>query len=138
MKLSKNFTLQEFVRSQTAARRNIDNTPDAAIIARLKLLVDEVLQPVRDSFYRPVRITSGYRSPRLNRAIGGSRNSQHMRGEAADFEIPGVSNCVVSKWISDNLKYDQNILEFYTPGQPNSGWVHVSYGPRMRQQDLVI
>lgn len=136
MKLGKNFSLHEFTRSQTASRRNIDNTPDPVIVKRLEALVDNVLQPVRDHFGRPVRISSGYRSPRLNRAIGGSRTSQHMQGEAADFEIPGLSNYEVAKWMKQNLNYDQLILEFYTPGVPNSGWIHVSYGPRMRNQEL--
>lgn len=136
MKLSKNFTLEELQKSQTAARRRIDNTAPDEVVANLKTLVENILQPVRDHFKKPVVISSGYRSPRLNRAIGGARTSQHVYGQAADFEIPGLSNYKVAKWIEENLPFDQLILEFYTPGQPNSGWVHVSYGPRNRKQVL--
>lgn len=136
MQLSKNFQLHEFTRSQTATRRGIKNTPTPAQIESLRKLCVHVLQPVRDHYGQPIRISSGFRSPRLNRAIGGSSTSQHSKGEAADFEVPGVSNLAVCRWMEANLNYDQLILEFYTPGVPNSGWVHVSYGPRMRNQEL--
>jgi hypothetical protein len=72
-------------------------------------------------------INSGYRGPALNEAVGGSSNSQHCKGEAVDIECPGTGNYDVAKWIEDNLDFDQLILEFYTPGIPDSGWVHVSY-----------
>lgn len=136
MKLTKNFSLHEFTRSQTATRRGIKNHPDAKKIAALKLLCEKVLQPVRDHYGKPLRISSGYRSPALNRAIGGASNSQHAKGEAADFEIPGVSNIEVCRWMEANLNYDQLILEFYRPGEPNSGWVHVSYREPYRNQEL--
>ncbi|MAY20327.1 MAG: hypothetical protein CL955_06885 [Erythrobacteraceae bacterium] len=134
--LSKHFALHEFTRSQTASRRDIDNRPGEAEIAALRLLCHKVLEPVREHFDRPVRISSGYRSPALNRAIGGSRTSQHCKGEAADFEIAGISNIEVCRWMEKHLNYDQLILEFYTPGQPNSGWVHVSYRQPYRNQEL--
>ena len=136
-RLSRSFALSEFTASQTATRREIDNLPGPREIAALGLLCDRVLQPVRDYFARPVTISSGYRSPKLNRAIGGSSSSQHCLGEAADFEIPGISNFEVARWIEQHLQYDQLILEFYTPGEPNSGWVHVSYRlGRLRNQEL--
>lgn len=136
MRLSRNFQLSEFLVSQTAARRGIDNTPSSEIIARLEALCRHVLQPLRDHYLRPVTISSGYRSPALNRAIGGASSSQHCRGEAADFEIPGISNVEVARWMQASLNYDQLILEFYTPGDPNSGWVHVSWRPNYRNEEL--
>ena len=83
-------------------------------------------QPVRDNFGVTV-INSGYRGPALNEAVGGSSKSQHCKGEAVDLECPGTANYDVCAWIQDNLDFDQLILEFYTPGIPDSGWVHVSY-----------
>lgn len=134
--LSEHFHLSEFTKSQTASRRGIDNAPGAWEIGNLRKLCQNVLEPVRAHFGRPVVISSGYRSPALNRAIGGSVKSQHCKGQAADFEIPGVSNVEVARWIHRNLNYDQLILEFYTPGQPNSGWVHVSWTAPYRNQEL--
>jgi len=125
--LSPHFSLVELTKSQVAARRGIDNTPDAAAVARLRLLCTQVLEPVRAHFGRPVTIGSGYRSARLNRAIGGAAGSQHCRGEAADIEIAGVPNGDIALWISRALTFDQLILEAYQPGVPASGWVHVSY-----------
>lgn len=126
MKLSKNFTLSEFTKSQTALRQGIDNTPQGEHLDAAKELFENVVQPVRDHFGVTV-INSGYRGPALNEAVGGSSNSQHCKGQAVDIECPGTSNYEVAKWIEDNLDFDQLILEFYTPGIPDSGWVHVSY-----------
>lgn len=126
MNLSKNFTLTEFTKSQTALRMGIDNTPNDEHLESAKKLFVNVVQPVREEF-GPTMINSGYRGPELNKAIGGSERSQHCKGEAVDIEVPGVSNYDVAKYIRDNLDFDQLILEFYTPGIPDSGWVHVSY-----------
>ena len=126
MKLSKNFTLEEYTKSQTALRQGIDNTPNDEHLASAKLLFENLVQKVRDHFGTTV-INSGYRGPDLNAAVGGASTSQHCRGEAVDIECPGIPNYDVAKWIEDNLDYDQLILEFYTPGIPDSGWVHVSY-----------
>lgn len=136
MKLTPHFALGEFTRSQTATRRGIANQPGPDEVAALKLLCEKVLEPTRAHFGQPLRISSGYRSPALNRAIGGARTSQHVLGEAADFEIPGISNVDVCRWMEANLNYDQLILEFYTPGIPNSGWVHVSYRQPYRNAEL--
>lgn len=126
MKLSKNFTYEELIKSQTATRLGIDNEAhDVATIENLKYLCENVLQHVRDEF-GPTIINSGYRSPSLNDAIGGSKTSQHSKGEAADIEIPGCSNLEVAEFIRDNLEFDQLILEGYKSGVPSSGWVHVS------------
>ena len=126
MKLSKNFTLSELTKSQTAVRKNIKNEPSTAHVENLIHLAETVLQPIRDHFGKPVVISSGYRSPELCEAIGSSSKSQHARGEAADFEIMGVDNMQLAMWINKNTNFDQLILEFYEPGDPNSGWVHCS------------
>ena len=126
MNLSRNFTLSELTKSDTAIRKGINNNPNAEQIEKLKALCENILQPVRDHFGR-VKITSGYRSPELCAAIGSSVNSQHAKAEAADFEVMGTDNAELADWINQNLDYDQLILEFYTPGEPNSGWIHCSY-----------
>jgi zinc D-Ala-D-Ala carboxypeptidase len=126
LRLSKNFTLSEFTKSQTALRQGIDNTPEGEHLEAAKELFENVVQTVRDNFGVTV-INSGYRGPELNEAVGGSSRSQHCKGQAVDIECPGTSNYEVAKWIEDNLDFDQLILEFYTPGIPDSGWVHVSY-----------
>ena len=126
MNLTRNFTLSELTKSDTAIRKGINNNPSAEQIEKLKLLCENILQPVRDHFGR-VKITSGFRSVELCLAINSSANSQHARAEAADFEVIGVDNAELFDWIKDNLTPDQLILEFYTPGEPNSGWIHCSY-----------
>lgn len=137
MRLSDHFLLSEFTRSQTATRRGIRNTPTAAHREALAILCEFALEPIRTHFGKPVRITSGYRSAALNRAIGGSQTSQHSKGEAADFEIPGVSNREVAKWIEANLRFDQLILEGYKPGDLNSGWIHLSYSASRARKDVL-
>ena len=129
MNLSANFKLSELIKSETAMRLDIDNTPNEEQIESLRLLCENILQPVRDHFGKPVKISSGFRCSALNQAAGGSSNSDHCRGQACDFEIDGVPNPELASWIETNLKYTQLILEFYTQGQPNSGWVHCSYSP---------
>lgn len=124
--LSKNFSLGELCKSEVAIRRNIDNTPSEKVKNNLQILVDNVLQPLRDKF-GPMTVTSGYRSPAVNTAVGGSPYSDHCLGMAADIEIVGVDNKVLAGYIRDNMKFTQLILEFYTDGVPDSGWVHVSY-----------
>ena len=126
MQLSRNFSLQELIKSDTAIRMGIDNNPNADQMEKLKLLCENILQPVRDHFGR-VKVTSGFRSPELCIAINSSANSQHAKAEAADFECMGVDNAELADWIKRELPYDQLILEFYTPGEPNSGWIHCSY-----------
>lgn len=129
MKLSYNFTLAELTKSEVAIRRAIDNTPSLAIIDNLQALVDNILQPVRNAL-GPVIVTSGYRSPAVNVAVGGSPTSDHCLGMAADIEIVNLDNKVLAQYVRDNFKFTQLILEFYQDGQPNSGWVHVSYDPK--------
>ena len=128
MNLSRNFTLSELIKSDTAIRKGINNNHNAEQIEKLKELCENILQPVRDHFGR-VKVTSGFRSVDLCMAIGSSANSQHAKAEAADFECIGVDNAELADWIKDNLPYDQLIVEYYTPGEPNSGWIHCSYVP---------
>ena len=128
MKLSDNFSLNELTKSQTAERKGIDNTPGPNHQENLKSLCEMILQPVRDHFGQVVSVSSGYRSQELCVAIGSSTQSQHAKGEAADFEIFGVSNKELADWINENLDYDQLILEYWKgEDEPNSGWVHCSY-----------
>ena len=127
MKLSNNFSLSELTKSQTAERKGIDNTPSTEHQENLKRLCETILQPIRDHFGQVVSVSSGYRSVELCVAIGSSTGSQHAKGEAADFEIFGVSNKELADWINKNLTYDQLILEYWNESDPNSGWVHCSF-----------
>jgi hypothetical protein len=137
MNLSANFSLKELTKSDTATRLGIDNTPDDETIDNLKMLCEKVLQPVRDHFGKSVTVNSGFRSSETNQATGGSKTSDHVKGQAADIEIAGIANADLAQWIMDNLEYTQLILEFYTPGIPDSGWCHISYDPNnLKKQEL--
>jgi len=125
MNLSEHFTLRELTRSQTAERLGIDNSPDSAEIIRLTRIAKDILEPIRMTFDVPFSPSSGFRCQELNDRIGGSATSQHCKGEAADIEIPGVSNLELARWCQDNLNFDQLILECWN-GKPDSGWVHIS------------
>ncbi len=127
-KLSKNFTVREFIKSQTAKRKEIDNSiQDETVLNNLINLCENVVQPIRDHYKIAFSPNSGYRSPELNEAIGGSAKSQHCLGQAVDIEIPTVDNESLFNYVIKNLEYDQIILEYYDGVSPNSGWVHVSY-----------
>lgn len=132
-KLSEHFILSEFTRSDVATRMGIENIPDETQLRNLKLVCEKVLEPVRAHFGKPVRVNSGFRSMALNMVVNPltttvTRLSKHCLGQAVDFEIDGVSNYEVACWVRDNIpEFHQVILEFYVPGQLNSGWVHVSY-----------
>jgi hypothetical protein len=137
MNLSINFTLSELTKSETALRYDMDNTPTQEVIGCLQALAVYVLQPVREHYATGVKVNSGFRHPEVNAKVGGSKTSDHCRGMAADIEIPGVSNYELAHWIRENLSFTQVILEFYTPGVPDSGWVHVSYDPsNLKKQSL--
>ena len=138
MQLSEHFNLKEFTKSETAIRKRIDNTPNSVHATNLKAVCEKILEPVRNHFQKPVRINSGYRGPALNSAVGGSSKSQHCNGEAVDFEIDGLANPELAKWVAANCEFDQIILEFYDPKEgPNSGWVHASYSAgKNRKQKL--
>ena len=125
MKLSENFTLEELIRSNTAERMGIDNVPkDEKVVENLRSLCLEVLQPLRDYVGAPVHINSGYRCPELNMAVGGVKNSQHCRGEAADIQIVSPKQGREwAAWIEDNCRFDQMLLERNKNG---AVWLHVS------------
>ena len=137
MKLTENFSLNELTKSQTAERKGIDNTPSTEHQENLKSLCEMILQPIRDHFSRVVTISSGYRSPELCTAIGSKITSQHAKGQAADFEIFGVSNKELADYINQNIRYDQLILEYWKPSDPNSGWVHCSFSPRENRKQYL-
>lgn len=139
MKLSPHFTLSELTKSQTAIRRGIKNQPNDEQIENLKRVAVNILEPVRAHYRRPFSPSSGFRSQALNLAIGSKSTSQHTKGEAVDFEVPGVSNPNLGAWIRGNLEFDQLILEFHDPNAPGSGWVHVSFSEKFnRGQVLTI
>ena len=129
MQLSKNLTLAECTKSNTAQRLGIDNTPDDEwTIENLRAVAEDVFQPLRDSFATPIYVSSGYRSEELNAAIGGSKRSQHIQGRALDLDADvfgGCSNGEIFRFILNNLTFDQLIWEF--GDQDNPDWVHVSY-----------
>ena len=137
VQLSKNFNLLELTNSQTAERKSIDNTPSPEHQRDLKSLCTRILQPVRDHFNRVVSVSSGYRSEALCLAIGSKTTSQHAKGQAADFEIYGLSNGELATWIKENLDYDQLILEFWTPESPNNGWIHCSYNSEGNRKEYL-
>jgi zinc D-Ala-D-Ala carboxypeptidase len=128
MKLSKNLTLKEVTKSDTANRLGIDNTPEDFDIKNLRAIAEEVFQPLRDHFGVPLFVSSGFRSKKLNKAIGGSKYSQHMVGEALDIDADvygRVTNRELFMFIKENLIFDQLIWEFGDDDTPD--WVHVSY-----------
>ena len=130
MKLSRNLTLKEAVKSNTATRLGIDNRPDEWDIGNLKAIAENIFQPIRDHFGVPIGVSSGYRGKDLNKAVGGSKYSQHMTGEALDIDadIHGkVTNADIFKFVKNNLHWDQMIWEFGDDEEPN--WVHISYKP---------
>lgn len=140
MKLSQHLDLSEVTRSESAKRRGISNMPTQQHIANLKLLAENIFEPIRNHFRCPIIVSSGYRSKELNAAIGGSLTSQHCQGEAIDIDMDGTSNGVTNKmvfdYIKDNLNFDQLIYEFGDNNNPD--WVHVSYESSGKQRKQVL
>jgi hypothetical protein len=127
MRISKNFTLNELTKSSTGERLGIDNSvKDHQTLVNLCALTHNVLQKVREAHGRTT-VNSSFRCLDLNRAIKSSDKSQHVKGEAADIECPAIDNLKLARWIASNVDFDMVLLEFYTQGIPDSGWVHVSY-----------
>lgn len=126
MKLSPHFTLHEATKSQTALRRDIDNSAPNDVVPVLVRVAEKILEPVRSHFDAPFSPSSWYRCPDLNAAIGSKPSSHHVSGRAVDFEVPGVSNASLANWCAENLTFDQLLLEFHDPADPASGWVHCS------------
>lgn len=128
MKLTKNLSLQEMLKSRTATRLGLSNSPNEEHVKNMQALAENIFQPLRDYFGVPIHISSGYRSEALNNAIGGSKSSQHCKGEAMDIDRDGYSqpnNAQIFEYIKNNLDFDQMIWEFGT--QQNPEWVHVSH-----------
>jgi len=138
MQLSGHFSLSELTKSQTAVRKGIDNKPTLDHIENLTELCTHILEPTRRNFGKPMVITSGYRSEELCEAIGSKTTSQHAKGEAADFEMFGLDNKSLAKYIKNNLIFDQLILEFYKNDDPSSGWVHCSYNKEENRKEALL
>lgn len=131
MRLSNHFYLHEFTRSATAQHHGINNRPSDEVIHNLRLLCENILEPLREHLHCPVTITSGYRAPLLNIQVGGVRRSQHILGQAADIVVPKPLMAQAYMYIRDCLPYDQLIME--------SSWIHVSYRHgRCRHQEVII
>lgn len=138
MQLSKNLSLSEVIRSESAKRRGLSNMPTQEHIKNLQLLAEKIFQPIRDHFGKPIHISSGYRSNALNRAIGGAASSQHCSGEAIDIDMDGtdITNAQIFEFIKDNLEFDQLIWEFGNKINPD--WVHVSYESTGKQRKQIL
>ena len=136
-RISKNFTLEEFTTSDTAKAKGISNIPSTQQVANLCALVHHVLQPLRDAMGQEIKIGSGYRCPKLNAAVGGVSNSQHLNGEAADLCIDGdkLKGKRWFDWIKAHVVFDQLIMEHNAKG---SYWVHVSYRADGKNRKQVI
>lgn len=137
-KLSDHFTLAEASKSQVAVRKDINNTPPAALMPSLVRVATQILEPVRKHYHVPFSPSSWYRSPVLNAAVGSKPTSQHLTGRAVDFELPGVANIDLARWCAHNLTFDQLILEFYRDDDPTSGWVHCSIAMDERARGEIL
>lgn len=126
LRLSDHFTLDEFTKSSTADLHNIPNDPGWLEVENMKVLCRDILEPIRDHYGIPFSPLSGYRSLVLNNQVGSSPKSQHIRGQAVDISVASISNYELAVWVSDNLEFDQLILEENSADDPGSGWVHVS------------
>lgn len=137
MQLSKNLSLAEVVRSESAKRAGIKNTPTKQHLDNLISIAVNVFQPTRDHFGIPIHLSSGYRSVALNRAVGGSNTSQHSKGEALDIDMDGtkITNKQIFDYIKDNLDFDQLIYEFGTDKNPD--WVHVSFSKGKNRKQVL-
>jgi hypothetical protein len=124
--MDRQVSLKELLFSDTATRLGINNIPNDQCLINLQTLIYEVIEPIINKF-GDIKITSGYRSPELCKAIGSSITSQHCLGMAVDCEVLGVPNKELADWVVNHLEFDQVILEFWKPEEANSGWVHISY-----------
>ena len=127
MKISNNITYAEAIHSNTAKRRGIDNTPNPAQVETMKITAEKIFEPLRKWVGGPIKVNSFFRSAELNTAIGGSKTSQHCKGQAIDIDdvFGHKTNAEMYAWIKENLNFDQMIWEFGTDMNPN--WVHISY-----------
>ena len=140
MKISEHLDLSEIIRSESAKRAGITNMPTEEHIKNLKLLAENIFEPIRANFRVPIRISSGYRSKSLNSYIAGSMSSQHCKGEAIDIDMDGnphgITNAQIFQYIKNNLPFDQLIWEFGTNENPD--WVHVSYSSTGKQRKQAL
>ena len=137
MQLSKNLSLAEVLRSESAKRNGISNNPTKEHLSNLTSIALNVFQPIRDHFLVPIHISSGYRSLALNKAVGGSNTSQHSKGQALDIDMDGtkITNKQIFDFIKDNIEFDQLIWEFGTDNNPD--WVHVSYAKGKNRKQIL-
>lgn len=128
----KHFTIKELCKSDTAKRRGIKNEPTEEVVRNLTALVDNVLDPLREWYGKPIYVNSGYRCPLLNKAVGGVANSQHLSGEAVDIDVNDTKeNRKLFAWIEENCEFDQLLWE-------NGGaWIHVSYKRSGKNRQMV-
>jgi len=139
MQLSKNLSLTEVTNSHTAKRKGISNQPTEEHLVALKILAENIFQPIREHFGSPIWVSLGYRSAALNKAIGGAKKSQHCKGEAIDIDMDGKgspTNAEIFNYIKDNLPFDQLIWEFGSDKAPD--WVHVSYSVSGKQRGQIL
>lgn len=138
--VSTHITLAEATKSDTATRKGIDNIPTEEHFANMQHVANTIFEPLRDFFGKPIAVTSFYRSPKLNKAIGGASTSQHCNGEAMDIDgdvFGGVSNKSIFAWIKNNCKFDQLILEF-VGADGTGGWVHVSLKRNVENRNQIL
>jgi hypothetical protein len=136
MIITKNLTLQELIHSNTAKAKGIDNSPTNEHLRNLIEIANNIFQPLRDGIGKPIRISSGYRSEKLNKAVGGSKTSQHNKGQALDLvATTGFTNKDIFDYIKNNLEFDQMIWEFGTDKNPD--WVHVSYNKGKNRKQVL-
>jgi hypothetical protein len=136
--ISKHITLKEATQSATATRLKIDNTPSAEVLANMKLVAEKCFEPLREWYGKPITINSFYRSPALNKAVKGAKNSDHVKGMAIDLDAGSNSeNLKLFNWLKDNVEFKQLIHEYGDKSGP--AWVHISYDSKdLRTQILFI
>lgn len=135
MRLSNNFTLEELTASTTAKQHGVSNTPNKQAIENLGCLVQNLLQPLRDKLRRPIIITSGYRSPELNKLVGGATNSQHTLGQAVDIQVSGMSPRTLAEFVTrTGLTFDQMIVEEVG----KTSWLHLSYTRKFNRKERLL
>ncbi len=137
-RISKHISYKEATQSSTATRLKIDNTPTRKVLANMKLVAENCFEPLREWYGKPITINSFYRSPGLNRAVGGSATSDHLKGFAIDLDTPSnAENKKLFEWLKDNVEFDELIWEYGNASGPD--WVHISYKPtKNRKQILTI
>ena len=136
--MSTYFSIAELTKSPTATRLGIDNTPPNEVVACLRSLISEILDPIRIAWGSPITVTSGYRSPKLNKAVGGSASSQHLLGQAADIDVGGraANRRLYDLILQLNLPFDQLIWEYGDNQGP--AWVHISHNPNGKNRRQTI